>query len=55
MRKTKIRTNRQIGTSVYKLDKLRKAKTPGKRKAKKSGKTYYEYRKNRSDKKGKRI
>jgi len=54
MRKTKIRTNRQIGTSVYKLDKLRKAKTPGKRKSK-SGKTYYEFRKNRSDKKGKRI
>lgn len=32
-----------------KLDKLYEAKKPGKRKAKKSGKTYYEYRKNRTD------
>jgi len=32
-----------------KLDKLYSAKKPGKRKAKKSGKTYYEYRKNRTD------
>ena len=33
-----------------KLDKLYEAKKPGKRKAKKSGKTYYESRENRSDK-----
>jgi hypothetical protein len=37
------RTMREIG-----LDLMRQAKPPGKRKSK-SGKTYYEYRPNRSD------
>ena len=37
-----------------KRDKLIKAKLPGKRKSK-TGKIYYEYRKNRSDIAGKRI
>lgn len=40
--------------SDLKKDYKRKAKAPGKRKSK-SGKTYYEYRANRSDAKGKRI
>ena len=42
---------KQRGTSNKKSDSARKAKPPGKRKSK-SGKTYYESRKNRSDKKG---
>lgn len=36
------------------LDRMRSAKPPGKRKSK-SGNTYYETRKNRSDRKGKRL
>lgn len=45
--------NRQTGKSNKRMDASRKAKPPGKR----QGKTgpYYEYRKNRSDKKGKRV
>jgi hypothetical protein len=45
----------QTGTSNTKKDKKRKAKPPGKRKASVYAKNayYYEYRKNRSDKKGK--
>lgn len=40
---------RQVkNTKSIKADKKRKAKLPGKRKSKK-GKTYYEYRSNRSD------
>lgn len=39
---------RQTGTSVKRIDRQRKAKPPGKRKSK-TGKTYYERRKNRSD------
>ncbi len=38
----------QTGKSDYKRDKKRTAKKPGKRKSK-SGKVYYEYRRNRSD------
>jgi hypothetical protein len=44
----------QTGKSDYTLDKLLKAKVPGKRKTKK-GTIYYEYRKNRSDMPGKKI
>lgn len=48
-------SNHQTGKiKNLKEDKLRKAKLPGKRKSK-SGKIYYEYRKNRSDRMGKRI
>lgn len=43
---------RQTGTSTRKADAKRKAKAPGKRRSK-SGNTYSEYRKNRSDKPGK--
>jgi len=42
-------TKKKYGLNL-KLDKLYEAKKPGKRIAKKSGKTYYESRKNRSDK-----
>lgn len=42
---------RQTGTSSKSHDEQRKAKPPGKRKSR-SGKTYYERRKNRSDKPG---
>lgn len=42
----------QTGTSSRSRDKLVKAKPPGKRRSK-GGKTYYEYRKNRSDMPGK--
>lgn len=48
------RSNRQTGRSVTSIDKKRKAMSPGKRKSK-SGKVYYEYRKNRSDFKRKRV
>lgn len=37
-----------VGSSVKKLDKLRKALPPGRR-VSRSGKVYYEYRRNRSD------
>ncbi|MEM4364076.1 MAG: hypothetical protein QXS90_02235 [Candidatus Diapherotrites archaeon] len=37
-----------LGKSNTKRDKLFRAKKPGKRKSK-SGKTYYEYRRNRAD------
>ena len=40
--------SRQTGTSNTRADQMRKAKPPGKRKSA-SGRTYYEYRKNRSD------
>lgn len=40
--------SRQTGSSNTRADKMRKAKPPGKRKSA-SGRTYYEYRKNRSD------
>ena len=45
--------NRQIGSSDLKKDRKRKALPPGKR-ISKYGKVYYEYRKNRSDKKGRK-
>lgn len=44
----------QIGRSIVKIDSKRKALAPGKRKSS-SGKIYYEYRKNRSDKVGKLV
>ena len=44
-------SKRQTGNSNLKKDKKRIALKPGKR-VSKSGKTYFEYRANRSDKKG---
>jgi len=41
----------QIGTTIKKIDKMRKALKPGKR-VSKSGNIYYERRKNRSDLEG---
>ena len=47
--------NRQTGKRLsLKRDRSRKALPPGKR-ISKSGRIYYEYKRNRSDKKGKRI
>jgi len=43
-----LRTLKQVGTSNKKRDESRKALTPGKR-ISKSGKVYWETRKNRSD------
>ena len=55
MKKTKAKvlkaSTKQIGKSVMKLDKQRKAKAPGKRRSS-TGNVYYEYRKNRTDVKG---
>lgn len=42
----------QIGTSNIKYDLRYKAKKPGRRRSEKSGRIYYEYRRNRSDLKG---
>jgi len=47
-------STRQTGKSNYKRDSKRKAMTPGKRRSA-SGRAYYEYRKNRSDVRGKRV
>jgi len=44
-------SNHQIGKTIKKIDKMRKALKPGKR-ISKSGKIYYENRANRSDLKG---
>lgn len=44
----------QTGKSVISKDKKRKALTPGKR-ISKTGKIYWETRKSRSDKKGKKV
>jgi hypothetical protein len=52
-KKKKIYKQTGVRKSI-KLDKKRKAKLPGKR-VSKSGKIYYETRRNRSDIKGKRI
>lgn len=46
--KKKAVKNRQTGTTTKKLDKQRSALPPGKRKSR-TGRTYYERRKNRSD------
>ncbi len=46
-----LRTLKQVGTSDTKRDSARKALMPGKR-ISKTGKTYWEGRKNRSDSKG---
>jgi hypothetical protein len=47
--KTKRSTNYQTGTTNIERDKKKQALAPGKRKSK-TGRTYYEYRANRSDK-----
>lgn len=47
-------STRQTGESNKKRDSARKALAPGKRRAA-SGGVYYEYRKNRSDVRGKRV
>lgn len=52
--KVKFASEHQTGKSNLKIDKRRKALPPGKR-VSKSGNVYYEYRKNRSDKKSKSI
>ena len=44
-------SDKQIGTTIKKIDKMRKALKPGKR-ISKSGNIYYERRKNRSDLEG---
>ena len=44
----------QTGKSIVRIDAKRKALVPGKR-ISSSGKVYYEYRKNRSDKPGRLI
>lgn len=44
----------QRGTSIMLLDKQLKALAPGKRRSR-TGRIYWETRKNRSDKKGKRV
>jgi len=47
-------TTRQMGRSDLARDRQRKAMRPGKRRSR-TGRVYYETRKNRSDKKGKRV
>ena len=47
-------TYKQTGTSSTVRDKKRKAMQPGKRQSA-SGRIYYEYRKNRSDLRGRRV
>lgn len=47
-------STRQTGRSNTKLDKARKAMQPGKRRSA-SGKIYYEYRKNRTDRRGRKT
>jgi len=47
-------TTRQTGRSDLARDRQRKAMRPGKRRSR-TGRVYYETRKNRSDKKGKRV
>ena len=49
-----IRTLKQVGTTNLKRDAVRKALVPGKR-ISKTGKVYWETRKNRSDSPGKKI
>jgi len=44
----------QTGRTIVRIDAKRKALAPGKR-ISSSGKVYYEYRKNRSDKVGKKV
>ena len=50
----KKKTYKQTGKSDLSLDRLLNAKPPGWRKSKK-GNMYFENRKNRSDRKGKKI
>ncbi len=47
-------STRQTGKSHTKRDSARKAMQPGKRRSA-SGRVYYEYRKNRSDLRGRRV
>lgn len=49
-----LRTLPQVGTTDKKIDEARKALMPGKR-ISKTGKVYWETRKNRSDSKGSSI
>lgn len=51
LRKPLKEVEHQTGTTHKKRDKVRKAMPPGKR-ISKTGKVYYEYRKNRTDLKG---
>ena len=51
MPKVIYKVNHQVGTSVKIIDKMIKAMPPGKR-VSRTGKVYYETRKNRSDLKG---
>ena len=48
LRKSLTKSEHQTGTSNIKRDKVRKAMPPGKRMSR-TGKIYFEYRKNRSD------
>jgi hypothetical protein len=48
MKKKYKQGTHQTGSSIYSIDKLFSAKSAGKR-VSKNGKTYYEYRKNRTD------
>ena len=48
LRKVVKKAEHQTGTSNKKRDKVRKALPPGKR-ISRTGKTYYEYRRNRTD------
>ena len=49
-----VKVLNQVGTTTIKADVKRKALSPGKRMSK-SGKIYWETRKNRSDQPGKKI
>lgn len=50
LRRTLKPSDHQTGKSIKEIDIKRKALMPGKRRSK-TGKIYYEYRKNRTDKK----
>ena len=54
LRKVVTKVPHQTGTSVLSRDKKRKAMPSGKR-ISKSGRSYYEYRKNRTDLVGKSV
>ena len=53
-RRTLRRTNKQSGKTTVAVDKGRKAMYPGLRRSK-TGKIYWETRKNRSDMKGSKV
>lgn len=52
--KFSVSSNRQVGKTTVWKDKLLPALPPGKR-VSKDGKIYYEFRKNRSDKRGSKV